>query len=208
MNANSFIFGTVVGAGIGSALTYFFVKKNCDKKIDEEVRKVREYYERYEDEEEEAKRVHVKKIPDKPIPDEILEKYRSNETLSDPSENEFPTEDDEDELDDLDEENAVVDNEIIKKLEKENDKPKIIEVESFGELSMFETETLSYYVEDGFLVHEDDEIVDDVEFLIGDALDRYGWRYDDLDDTNLYVRNYKLQRDYEIIKVIAEFGRI
>ena len=64
---------------------------------------------------------------------------------------------------------------------------------------------MRYYVHDKMLVHEDNSLVEDIEFLIDDALERYGWDNDDKDESSLFVRNYELERDYEVIKVFDEW---
>ena len=200
------LIGLILGGILGSGTTYYICKKKMDEREDEirsEARKeYKEYYERKQVEEDEAIATHVKKVPDKPIPQEykeLVNNYRVEEP--DPAELENP-QDDEEEVDYAEEE-TVVDDLIQEHLEKQNPNPKIILPESFGELNTYDTETLTFYQQDRVLVHEDETLVDDINFLIGDSLDRYGWADDD--DDVLYVRNYKLQRDYEIIKKYEEY---
>ena len=189
----NFIFGLLLGGAAGAGITYFVMKRQFEKK-EEDIRasirkELKEYYERKQEEEDEAKVKHVKAIPDKPtIPREYTELTRAY----DRAEMERPTE--EDYIEETEAEERVQ-----AALEDAHDKPKLLKIESFGELSNYETESLTYYVQDQTLVHEDGTIVDDEAFLLGDALDRYGWRDDDEDENALYVRNYKLQRDYEVV---------
>lgn len=194
---NLFI-GLILGGILGSGTTYFICKKNAEiqeAEIRKEARKeYKEYYERKQVEETEAIATHVKKVPDKPLPN----KYKELTRQYDPAEAEGPGE----EIDPA-EEQTVVDDLIQEHLEKQNPVPKILNPESFGELAGYECESMLFYQHDRILVHEDETIVDDVTFLIGDALDRYGWA--DNDEECLYVRNYKLQRDYEIIKKYEEY---
>ena len=196
----NFIFGLVLGAIAGSGITYYIMKEKQKKQLEEDRANIRkeykEYYERKEEEEDAAKITHVKVIPDKPTPEEN-KKYTELVREYDRAELERPTEED------LIAETEAIDN-VHNALEAAHDSVKLIKIEHFGEINSYETESLNYYAMDRTLVHEDGTVVDDEAFLIGDALDRYGWRDDDNDGT-LYCRNYKLQKDFEIVKIIDEY---
>lgn len=200
------IFGLLIGGAIGSGITYYICKKKFDKKIEEERGKIRaeyrEYYERKQQEEDNAKASHKPAVPDKPVEtvEEHAEKqqYKNLAGLYDRAELERPTEDDLVEMTENEEK-------LHDALSKAHDKVKLIQVESFGEIQSYECESLTYYVYDKTLCHENGDIVDDVEYLIEDALDRYGWADNDEDTDALYVRNYKIQKDFEIVKVFDEY---
>ena len=196
------IIGIITGGLIGSGVTYYICKKRHEADL-EDLKESYRHRQEIEEEEEEAIKNHVKKVPDKPVEikeyEDMTEEYKS----SDPAEEEYP-EDDEPDVDPI-EENTVVDDLIQEHLENTHPQPKIITLETFGELRNYDTETINYYVEDKMLVHEDETIVDDVAFLVGDALDRYGWADDDSNEDALYVRNYRIQKDFEIVKIFGEF---
>lgn len=200
------IFGILIGGAIGAGITYYICKKNFDKKIEEERAKIRaeykEYYERKQEEEDTAKASHKPAVPDKPVETakECAEKkqYKNLAGLYDRAELEHPSEDDLVEMTENEEK-------LHDALSKAHDKVKIIQVESFGEIQSYECESLTYYVYDKTLCHENGDIVDDVEYLVEDALDRYGWADNDEDTDALYVRNYKIQKDFEIVKVLDEY---
>lgn len=223
----NFIIGFVFGAAASGVAVYLFDKRNYTRKFNDElneavnieVAKVRQYYQEKEEELMEAEIHHVKTIPDKPtVADREREKinvltrdYRSAEDDRDfdPAESESPSEYDEDEAD-IEEENRIIEEtEIAEKaheaMVKAHPKCKILEAHSFGEIEGYSCETLRYYVHDKFLVHEDDSLVEDIDFLIGDTLERYGWDNDDKDESSLFVRNYELERDFEVIKVFDEW---
>lgn len=139
----------------------------------------------------------------------------------DPAEAEHPEEDPvgEDNLDgDLEETDAAEDNGIVDPAEelsrfvnemaRKNRPPKLITFEAFdNELrGVYEKETLYYYVYDDVLATENEEEITNVAGLIGDALDKFGFR--DNNEEVIYVRNFVLMTDYEIIKAWAEFGNL
>ena len=100
----------------------------------------------------------------------------------------------------------VYDDAVAVNLEvKKGKAPRIITVESFeDEYAQFDKVTLYFYYFDGVLASEDEELIDNVDDVVGDALDKYGFR--DSDERYIYVRNFNLSTDYEIIKVMAAFG--
>jgi hypothetical protein len=72
----------------------------------------------------------------------------------------------------------------------------IIAPETFMEYDEYDHVSLTYYA-DGVLTDENDEIIEDVEELIGaDSLDHFG----EFEDDSVYVRNDGRKIDYEILK--------
>lgn len=199
----NFIIGLFLGGATGAGITYLIMKKQAEaheevlrKEIREECKK---YYEKKEIDELDAMANHEKAIPDKPVENK---EYNDLVKEYDPSEEESPEDDDPM----TEEEARIVSDDLVQQaLEAKNEKPKIITADSFGEIPHYEYETLKYYVHDHTLVHEDESIVDDPAFLVGDAIDRYGWGDNDEEEGDLYVRNYRLQRDYEIVKIFDEY---
>lgn len=201
----NFIIGLLIGGGLGSGITYYICKTKFEKKLEEERAKAREYYKNYYEqkqiEEDDAKAKHVNVVPDKPIPNEyekLANEYKAEDRETDPAELERPTEEE------LIEQSENIDK-MHNALEESHEKVKLLKVEHFGEINTYDTESLTYYVYDQTLIHEDESIVDDEAYLLGDALDRYGWRDDDEDESPLYCRNYHLQKDFEVVKVFAEY---
>lgn len=85
-------------------------------------------------------------------------------------------------------------------------KPRIV---SRGEYDSPEFEhhdraTLYYYTEDDVLATEEDEVIEDPSTLIGDALDKFGFRNNG--EEVIYVRNYSFQIDYEVEKRNTSFA--
>jgi len=87
-----------------------------------------------------------------------------------------------------------------------NKPPKIVSREEFysPEYEHHDKSTLYYYTEDEVLATEVDEVIEDPSTLIGDALDKFGFRNNG--EEVIYVRNYGLQIDYEVEKRDASFA--
>lgn len=72
--------------------------------------------------------------------------------------------------------------------------PYVISPEEFGEFEDYEKISLIYYA-DEVLADENDEIVDDVEDIVGDALNHFG----EYEDDSVFVRCDERKCDYEIL---------
>ena len=142
----------------GGAIGYFVSKKLL------EVR----YEQRYQEAVKDAK--------------EAYSRLMSGEDVEEPTDNIVPA----DELPDIKEYAAVLRKEeyvdysdVAENCEKEDkkepvDRPYVIMPEEFGELDGYETISLTYYA-DGKLTYEDDELVDDVDEIVGeDSLTQFG----------------------------------
>lgn len=76
-----------------------------------------------------------------------------------------------------------------------NDRPYVISPDEFGEFNDYDTIDLTYY-SDGVLVDEDDELVEDIEEIVGvDSLNHFG----EYEDDSVFVRNDRMRCDYEIL---------
>ena len=75
------------------------------------------------------------------------------------------------------------------------DKPYVIAPEEFGELDDYDTISLTYYA-DQILADDNDEIIEDIEDVVGfDSLNSFG----EYEDDSVFVRNDRLKCDYEIL---------
>lgn len=213
------IIGFILGAGAGAGVTYLLMKREYTRKMQEELNRVdeeaynraRAYFENKDIEESEAIAAKAEKMYSKDAEKALID-YRGGDVEEDPAEAESPSEYDEDDPEDMmnKEYNDIVEQTEIEEniqeaLEKSRPKVKLLKPEHFGEIDGYQCETLKFYAHDKMLIHEDGELVEDVEFILGDALDRYGWADDDTDEDPLYVRNYALQRDYDVEKILDEW---
>lgn len=74
-------------------------------------------------------------------------------------------------------------------------KPYVIEPHEFGEIHGYEQISLTYY-SDEVLTDEDNELVDDVDNVVGlESLTHFG----EYEDDSVFVRNDRLRADYEIL---------
>ncbi len=75
------------------------------------------------------------------------------------------------------------------------DKPYVITPDEFGELDDYDTISLTYYT-DQILADDNDDIVDDIEDVVGfESLNAFG----EYEDDSVFVRNDRLKCDYEIL---------
>ena len=81
--------------------------------------------------------------------------------------------------------------------------PYVIEPDEFGELEGYEQVSLTYYA-DGILADEHGVIIDDVEGIVGDALDHFG----EYEDDSVFCRSDPKRCDYEILKDLRRFADV
>lgn len=72
--------------------------------------------------------------------------------------------------------------------------PYVITPDEFGEFGDYETVSLTWYA-DEVLADDDDEIVEDAEDIVGDALEHFG----EYEDDTVFVRCDERKCDYEIL---------
>lgn len=192
-----------VGAAIGSFATWQYVKKKYEKLAQEEIEEVREYYghkyvgpEQAEDvvtevENEVARTTAaVMANKDKPSVAEYAAKlakegytnYSNNANREDPKPKDHFT---------------------FPSVPDPIDKPYVISPDEFGEFEDYSQINLTYFA-DGVVADDDDEILDNWEEIIGDALDHFG----EYEDDAVHVRNDARRCDYEILardKKYSEF---
>lgn len=200
----------MLGAGLGSLLTWKIIEKKYKQLAEDEINSVRQYY---------KSRLAVladdiQPSNDKPADkvkmsrndfiakttDEEVEKYTG--LLKDSG---YTNEEIENLLNDPDvslEHNG--DNyEIFLEPHRDKVQPYVIAPEEYGDREDFDTKSWTYY-SDFVLVDEEGEIVVDPESIIGDALAHFG----DYEDDSVYVRNEETECDYEILKHEKTFSEV
>lgn len=172
----------VGGVATGGLVAYLYLKRKYESIIEEEIEAVRNFYDsEYFDEEEPI---------EESIPEEEEEEKESEvkyaELVSDYTSYSKP------------------DLKTLAANEDSKEGPYIIEPEEFGEVDGYETINLTYYA-DGYLTDDMDELVDNVDEVIGwSNLNEMGKYEEDA----LHIRNEKLKVDYEILQVMEKFKDI
>lgn len=178
MSTNMFIFAA--GAAIGSAVTWFCVKKYYEKIANDEIDSMKEWL---------ARRV------------EEQDKHGEDQT---PDEAAEPAEEPEEESND----DRATYEEMVGRLSYNNyyhgptkevddmDEPYVIKPEIFGEEDDYEEVSLTYYA-DGVLCDERDNRIEDIAGTVGED---YAEHFGDYEDDSVFVRNDRLKTDFEILK--------
>lgn len=180
------------GAAIGSAITWNFVKAKYEQIANEEIASVKDTY---------AKK--LEEIRDHEIEEELGEDDEDDFYEEDTDEEEFSEGDMENYYDAVREyEHNDYDNST--KNELEVDKPYVISPEEFGEFDNYEQISLTYY-DDGYLADDMDDLVEDVEDIIGWELLNHIGEYE---EDAIHIRNDSLKTDYEILRVMDRYSDI
>ena len=207
----SFVLGSLFGAGG----CYIFMKRHYDKLL------TFVYAEPDEDElfneEDVDGEVLINPTPELVVnarkQDEYKDytKYHENKT-TDRVEDLHPVDSCEDEAPILSEEEMknMEGEHITEEINKnKKEEPKIISVHEYGNIAGYETTSLLYYVDDDVLAtEEDDEYISDEQSLLGDCMERMNWKNTCKEGQNLYVRNYQLATDYEVIPVMGSYSEL
>ncbi len=180
----------ILGAAVGSIVTWRYVEKKYEQIAQDEIDSVKEVFSKREiDFAEETEDVDARTKADnakeKPSVVEYAARLREQgyRNYSD-----IGTEDEEE----------------MKKESMTIDKPYVIAPEEFGEFDDYEKISLTYYA-DQILADDNDELVDDVEDVVGfDSLNSFG----EYEDDSVFVRNDRLKCDYEILLDQRKFSNI
>lgn len=161
----------ITGAAIGSAVTWKYLKTKYEQIAQEEIDSVKEVFAKRETVEKEN-REKADKAKDKPDIMEYADKIK-NEGYTNYSDVNSDKND----------------------AQKDVEKPYVITPEEFGEFDDYNQISLIFYA-DKVLADENNEIVDEVERIIGfESLNHFG----EYEDDSVFVRNDRLKCDYEIL---------
>lgn len=177
-----------LGAVIGSGVTYYLVREKCERAAQEEIDSVKEAFERLEEQKEKTKELSDKVH-------EIAEKAREKASVAEYAKQlkdqgytyysnvEKPKEEDQPEP------------EQKRYFGSKDATPYVIPPEQFGEFDDYDKISLTFYA-DKILADDNDEILEDVEGVVGfESLTHFG----EYEDDSVYVRNDRLKCDYEIL---------
>lgn len=162
------IFAFSIGAAVGSLVTWRVLKPKYEQMAQNDVNDVKEYY---------------KKLYSEGKPEEVI--------VVDEKEVAMATE----AVEKLGYSTFTKEKKGVDTIEDEPLSPYVISPDEFDEIG-YDTTTLTYFA-DGVLVDEADNVIDDVDELVGlDSLETFG-RYE---DDSVRVRNDHLKTDFEILR--------
>lgn len=171
------------GSAVGSVATWALIKNKYEQLVKEEVQSVKDYY----------SRMHEKDTPDDA--EDPQDEEPAEETERSPEEE---TEEAREAYFQAIEElgYAHYNDDIFEKGDPEADEgPRVITPDEFGERDDYEIRSLMYYA-DHVLTDDDDNIINDVDSLVGsDSLTHFG----EYEEDSVFVRNDELETDFEIL---------
>ena len=172
----------LAGAAIGAFATWKIIKTKYERIAQEEIDSVKEEFSKKKVAlDNEVQKAH---IFSKEVNGEEAQKIEYNKIIEETNYNHS-------------EENEPV----KKKTVDEHPHIYVIPPESAGE-NDYEISSLTYYADD-VLVDETDEIVDDINYLVGkDSLTHFG----EYEDDSVWVRNEELQTDFEILRDLRTYS--
>lgn len=189
MNKTFLAFGVGLAVGIGG--TYFYLKQKYAEKLSEQIQEIRKHYQ------EKQKQSKPKEEKDEKFANSfeeaeergkdriayasIAKRYQGSERV-DPAERESPPEDDDEE-------------EIFTVTEEE--------METYDN---FEGIDLTYYAEDDILCDDQEQVIEDPEAIIGDALTKFGVKSGY--PNTVYVINKRVRAIFEVLMVEGSYQEI
>lgn len=170
----------IVGAAVGSIVTWRYIDKKYEQIAQEEVDSVKEVFAKRERNSAESNDViREKAFNAKDKPDIV--KYAAK--LREQGYTNYADVESETNKEEVDEESMDIST------------PYVIPPEEFGEFDDYEKIGLTYYA-DQVLTDDDDELVEDIENTVGfDSLNHFG----EYEDDSVFVRNDRWKLDYEIL---------
>lgn len=180
----------VVGGAIGAASTYFSVRGKIEDEIEKECEELRLYY-----------REKMAEIEKKPAA-----YYANNAVVHMPEE--YASSENRKEIEEAyerlaNEESPEDDDEYALKEPKPKLPPRLIKEEDWQTCPTLDKVNLYYYTEDDILTNEDDEVIDDPRYYIGNTLTKFDFKHND--EKVIYVRNEEIGTDFEIEKIWGGF---
>lgn len=169
----------ILGAGVGVIATRAYFKNKYEKEKEEEIKSVKEVFAKRKEAKEKEAREKAEIAKDKPSVTDYANLLRKKR---------------------YDAKHPVTAGFV----EPVESNPCVIPPDEFGEIEEYEKLSLTYYA-DKVLCDSDDEIVDNVDFLIGpDALDSFG----EWEDDSVFVRNDELKCYYEILLSLKTYSEV
>lgn len=196
----------VAGASIGAGVAYVVTKKRYEQIVEEELESMKEYIlnglQETEDEVSATSEVYQDErvVPFNPRYKKILGQYsgdiEASKAMADVVEVERDEEEDYEEY----EQKSYASNQY----KKEN--PYVISIEEFSEeMDHYDKVTVYFYEDDEVLADENEEVITDMDGTVG--RDNMGFFGEGSNDPEVvYIRNEKLEIDYEVIRLSKSYS--
>ena len=199
-------FAFILGATVGAAVTWYYINEKYIKCSEEEIASIKEAYHNRE----EVLEDRIKKLEE-----QLCELYGEPEIVADAKI--LVTEKVEDKEDIVNfargrkytQYNSSTEEvaDKIAKIARESrytiGESYVISPDEFGELDDYAKISLTYYA-DGILADENCIIIDNVEEIVGDALDHFG----EYEEDSVFCRNDTKRFDYEILKDLRRYADV
>jgi len=194
-NTMTSLFIFAVGAAVGSVVTWKLIKTKYEQIAQEEIDSVKEVFGRRHKDTADSEQpndvsdesIQIESISNKPD----IREYAS-QIMKTCQYTNYATVTDEAESDD-----------VTKEESEDMGGPYVITPEEFSECE-YDIVSLTYYA-DGILANDQDEIIEDVDDVVGkDSLNHFG----EYEDDSVYVRDDALKIDYEILRDVRNYNDI
>lgn len=176
---NFFVFA--VGAAIGSAATWYFVKTKYERIANEEIESVKEAFA--------PKKFVPKKFEPREESDSTHDMVTYEKMLGNLSYTNYTE--------------ATNDNDEkgVEEMTEKKKGPYVISPDEFGNIPEYDAVSLNYY-SDGVLANDWDEIIEDVDDVVGEeSLTHFG----EYEADSVFVRNDDAATDYEILRDLRNY---
>ncbi len=188
MNKAMIFFAFVVGAAGGSAVTWHLTKKRYEEIAQMEINSVKEFYAKRMV--AEAVKEEEEFVDDEPDPNDVVIQAKNKPDIL-----EYAGLLNKAGYTNYSEMGETAKNEVPDIEGVDGAEPYVISPSEFGEFEGYERISLTYYA-DQILADENDEIVDDVEAIVGfESLNHFG----EYEEDSVFVRNDRTRNDYEIL---------
>lgn len=192
MSRGLYLVTFVAGAAVGSVATWFVVKKKYEKIAQDEIDSVKEVFARKEEQTGAKSESEIGKEVTRDLNNGIA-RMAANQAKKKPDVAEYAAL--------IHKYGGTIGEE--KEAHMKEKYPYVISPEEFGEFDNYEKISLTYYA-DGVLADDNNEVVDDVEDIVGDALDHFG----EYEDDSVFVRCDERKYDYEILLDQRTFSEV
>ena len=173
---NFFIFA--VGAAIGSAATWYFVKTKYERIANEEIESVKEAFS--------PKKSESKEEPKSDSTHDMVTYEKMLGNLNYTNYTEVTNDNDE---------------KAVEEMTEKKKGPYVISPDEFGNIPEYDAVSLNYY-SDGVLANDWDEIIEDVDDVVGEeSLTHFG----EYEADSVFVRNDDAATDYEILRDLRNY---